>query len=339
MRPPASRGGKGGELGSKIIGTGMHAPPRTLTNLDLERMVQTSDSWIMERTGIKERHVADRGTATSDLCLEAARRALDDAGQDGSGLDIIIVGTCTPDMPLPSTACFLQTKLGLQNHACAMDLNAACSSFVYAVSVADALIRAGRGKKALVLGSEILSSIIDYEDRATCILFGDGAGAVVLEECPDGEGILSCDLHADGGLWELIYCPGGGTANPYGPETVAEKMHFLRMAGNETFKHAVTRLTEVSQRALARNGVSGDDVALFVPHQANLRIIGAVGKRLGIPEDRVYVNLERYGNTSAASIPIALDEAKRQGRIRKGDLVLIAAFGAGLTWGSALIRM
>jgi 3-oxoacyl-[acyl-carrier-protein] synthase III len=326
-------------LGSKIIGTGMHAPPGRLTNRDLEKLVQTSDSWILERTGIRERRIADRGTATSDLCLEASRRALDDAGVDASELDVIVVGTCTPDMPLPSTACFLQMKLGMQNHACAMDLNAACTSFVYGLSVADALIRAGRGKKALVVGAEILSSIIDYEDRGTCILFGDGAGAVVIEECPDGEGILNCDLHAEGGLWELIYCPGGGTANPFGPETIAEKMHFLRMAGNETFKHAVTRLTEVSLRALSRNGVSGDDIALFVPHQANMRILCAVGKRLGIPDDRVFVNLEQYGNTSAASIPIALDEAKRQGRIRKGDLVLIAAFGAGLTWGSALIRM
>jgi 3-oxoacyl-[acyl-carrier-protein] synthase-3 len=321
-----------------MIGLGMYAPPKTLTNDELEKMVDTSDSWITERTGIKLRRIAEPRTACSDLCLEASKRALADAGISPSEIDIIVVGTCTPDMPLPSTACFLQMKLGA-GRAFALDLNAACSGFLYSLSAADAMIRAGRGKKALVVGGEILSTVTDYTDRNTCILFGDGAGAVVLSECPDGEGVLSCHLHSDGSLWELIYAPGGGTVHPYGPEVVENRMHAIRMAGNETFKQAVTRMVEVSLEALQHNHVDISDVALFLPHQANMRIINAVGKRLGISEDRVFVNLERYGNTSAASVPIALAEAREQGRFAKGDLLLLASFGAGLTWGSALVRM
>jgi len=321
-----------------MIGLGMYAPPKTLTNDELEKMVDTSDSWIMERTGIKLRRIAEPRTACSDLCLEASKRALADAGISPSEIDIIVVGTCTPDMPLPSTACFLQMKLGA-GRAFALDLNAACSGFLYSLSAADAMIRAGRGKKALVVGGEILSTVTDYTDRNTCILFGDGAGAVVLSECPDGEGVLSCHLHSDGSLWELIYAPGGGTVHPYGPEVAENRMHAIRMAGNETFKQAVTRMVEVSLEALQHNHVDISDVALFLPHQANMRIINAVGKRLGISEDRVFVNLERYGNTSAASVPIALAEAREQGRFAKGDLLLLASFGAGLTWGSALVRM
>ena len=325
-------------MGSRMIGLGMYAPPKTLTNDELEKMVDTSDSWIMERTGIKLRRIAEPRTACSDLCLEASKRALADAGISPSEIDIIVVGTCTPDMPLPSTACFLQMKLGA-GRAFALDLNAACSGFLYSLSAADAMIRAGRGKKALVVGGEILSTVTDYTDRNTCILFGDGAGAVVLSECPDGEGVLSCHLHSDGSLWELIYAPGGGTVHPYGPEVAENRMHAIRMAGNETFKQAVTRMVEVSLEALQHNRVDISDVALFLPHQANMRIINAVGKRLGISEDRVFVNLERYGNTSAASVPIALAEAREQGRFAKGDLLLLASFGAGLTWGSALVRM
>ena len=321
-----------------MIGLGMYAPPKTLTNDELEKMVDTSDSWITERTGIKLRRIAEPRTACSDLCLEASKRALADAGISPSEIDIIVVGTCTPDMPLPSTACFLQMKLGA-GRAFALDLNAACSGFLYSLSAADAMIRAGRGKKALVVGGEILSTVTDYTDRNTCILFGDGAGAVVLSECPDGEGVLSCHLHSDGSLWELIYAPGGGTVHPYGPEVAENRMHAIRMAGNETFKQAVTRMVEVSLEALQHNRVDISDVALFLPHQANMRIINAVGKRLGISEDRVFVNLERYGNTSAASVPIALAEAREQGRFAKGDLLLLASFGAGLTWGSALVRM
>jgi len=325
-------------LASKIVGLGMYAPQKELTNFDLEKMVDTSDTWITERTGIRSRHIAEPGTANSDLCVEAARRALDDAGVDAADLDLVIVGTITPDMPFPSSACFLQAKIGA-TRAYAMDLSAACSGFVYSLSVADALIRAGRAKKALVVGSEILSSMVDYTDRSTCILFGDGAGATVLSECPEGEGILSCHLHSDGNLWQLIQCPGGGTVNPYSPEMMEQRLHSIRMAGNETFKHAVLKMVEVSREALDRNGVGIDDVKLFIPHQANLRIIQVVGKRLGIPGERVFVDLERYGNTSAASIPIALAEAKEQGRFAPGDLVLAVAFGGGLTWASALMRM
>jgi 3-oxoacyl-[acyl-carrier-protein] synthase-3 len=325
-------------VGTKIIGLGMYAPPRKYTNDDLEKMVDTNDAWITTRTGIKERRIAEKGAANSDQCLEASRRALADAGVEPGQIDIVIVGTVTPDMPFPATACFLQSKLGTRG-AYAMDVSAACSGFVYSLSIADALIRAGRGKKALVVGSDILSSITDYTDRATCILFGDGAGAVVLEECTDGDGILSCHLHSDGDLWELIHCPGGGTVQPYGPETESGKLHAIRMAGNETFKHAVTRMCEVCQEALESNGVKVADIDLFIPHQANLRIVNAVGKRLGVPEGKVVVNLERYGNTSAASIPIAMAEAREKGRLSPGTLVLLVAFGGGLTWGSALLRM
>jgi len=325
-------------LASKIVGLGMYTPQKELTNFDLEKMVDTNDTWITERTGIRSRHIAEPGTANSDLCVEAARRALDDAGVDAADLDLVIVGTITPDMPFPSSACFLQAKIGA-TRAYAMDLSAACSGFVYSLSVADALIRAGRAKKALVVGSEILSSMVDYTDRSTCILFGDGAGATVLSECPEGEGVLSCHLHSDGNLWQLIQCPGGGTVNPYSPEMMEQRLHSIRMAGNETFKHAVLKMVEVSREALDRNGVGIDDVKLFIPHQANLRIIQVVGKRLGIPGERVFVDLERYGNTSAASIPIALAEAKEQGRFAPGDLVLAVAFGGGLTWASALMRM
>jgi 3-oxoacyl-[acyl-carrier-protein] synthase-3 len=325
-------------MSSKIIGVGMYAPPKKLTNDDLEKMVETNDEWITTRTGVKTRRIADPGAANSDMSLEAARRALDDAGMEAEELDFIVVGTCTPDMPLPSTACFLQSKLGAAR-AFAMDINAACSGFLYSLTVADGLIRAGRGKKGLVVGSEILSTITDYTDRATCILFGDGAGAVVLANCNEGDGVLSCHLHSDGSLWELIYAPGGGTVQPFDPKTTVVRTNFIRMAGNEVFKHAVTRLTEVCQEALKRNGTAVGDVDLFIPHQANLRIISAVGKRLGISEEKVFVNVDRYGNTSAASIPIALAEARKKGRYAEGDLLLLAAFGGGLTWGSALLRM
>lgn len=325
-------------MGAKIVGVGMYAPPKMLTNEDLEKIVETSDEWITERTGIKIRRIAERATPTSDLCVEAARRALEDAGIGAEELDFILVGTCTPDMPLPSTACFLQMKLGARK-AYAVDLNAACSGFVYSLTTADALIRAGRGKKGLVVGGEILSSVTDYTDRATCILFGDGAGAVVLSECSDGEGVLSCHLHSDGALWELIHAPGGGTVHPYSPEVEERRMHAIRMSGNEVYKHAVTKLVEVAQEALAHNGMEISDVSLFIPHQANKRILDGVAKRLGIPGEKVFINVTNYGNTSAASIPIALAEAKEQGRLCEGDLVLLAAFGSGLTWGSALLRM
>jgi len=325
-------------LASKIVGLGMFAPQKKLTNYDLEKMVETNDSWIMERTGIRVRRIAEPGAANSDLALIASQRALADAGVRPEEIDLIVLGTCSPDMVLPSTACFLQMKLGATN-AWAMDVVAACSGFLYALGVADAQIRTGRAKKALVIGSEVLSSLIDYTDRSTCILFGDGAGAAVLAECEEGDGILSCNLQSDGNLWELIHVPGPGTVNPISPDLISRKMIYLRMLGNETFKHAVTKMGDVALKTLSDAGYGIDDVALLVPHQANMRIISAIGKRLGLTQDRVFVNLDQYGNTSAASIPLALAEAKAQGRFQPGDLVLLVAFGAGLTWGSTLMRM
>ena len=325
-------------MGSKIIGLGMHVPPKKMSNHDLEKMVDTSDSWIVERTGIKSRRVSDPGSANSDLALAASKKALADAGVRPDEIDLIIIGTCSPDMVIPSTACFLQAKLGASN-AWAMDIVAACSGFIYGLSCADAYIRSGRAKKALVVGSEIISSLVDYTDRATCILFGDGAGAAVLAECGDDDGILSCHLRSDGNLWDLIHIPGPGSVNPLTPDLISNRMIYLRMSGNETFKHAVTKMGDVCQKVLAEAGYGVDDVALLVPHQANERIITAIGKRLGITGDRVFINLDQYGNTSAASIPLALAEAKTQGRFGVGDLVLLVAFGSGLTWGAALMRM
>jgi 3-oxoacyl-[acyl-carrier-protein] synthase-3 len=324
-------------MGSRITGTGMYVPPKVLANADFERMVDTSDQWIVERTGIRERHVAEPGTATSDLAAEAARRALADAGRTAEEIDLILVGTVSPDMPFPSTACFVQEKLGAVN-AFAMDLHAGCTGFVYCLSVADALLRAGRGKRALVIGAEIISSYVDYTDRNTCVLFGDGAGAVVLEPGGEGEGILSCSLHTDGTKWNLIQAPVGGTVTPW-DEGAPRKGKTVRMAGNETFRHAVTRMGEVCAEVLGAAGMTAGDVDLVVPHQANRRIVDAVGKRLDVDPAKVYLNLDRFGNTSAATIPICLAELKGQGRLAPGTTVLLVAFGAGLTWGAALLRM
>ena len=325
-------------MGSKIVGLGMHAPQKKRSNFDFEKILDTSDKWIMERTGIKNRRISEPGAANSDMALVASRKALADAGVSADELDIILIGTCSPDMVLPSTACFLQAKLGASN-AWAMDIVAACSGFIYALSVADSQIRAGRAKKALVVGSEITSALMDYTDRSTCILFGDGAGAAVLAECGDDEGLLGCHLQSDGNLWDLIHIPGPGTINPLTPDLISNRMIYLRMSGNETFKHAVTKMGDVCQKVLSEAGYGVDDVALLVPHQANERIISAVGKRLGITGDRVFINVDQYGNTSAASIPLALAEAKAQGRFRSGDLVLLVAFGSGLTWGAVLLKM
>lgn len=316
----------------------MYVPPGIMTNKDFESIVETSDEWIRERTGMVERRRAEVGTPTSDLGVEAARRALANAGLAPDAVDIIVVASLTPDMLFPSTACFVQSKLQAKN-AYAFDISAACSGFIYALSMADSLIRAGRGKTALVIGAEVLSTILDYTDRNTCILFGDGAGAVVLAECPDGEGVLSCHTYSDGDLWAFLHGPGGGTVAAGTDHGHDAPRRVIKMSGNEVFKHAVTRMGEVSEEALRTNGVGIDDVSLFIPHQANMRIIKSVGKRIGIPTERVFVNLAKYGNTSAASIPIALAEALEEKRYKPGDLVLMAAFGGGLTWGSALVRM
>lgn len=321
---------------ARITGTGSYAPGKVLTNADLERMVATSDEWISERTGIKERRIAEVGQACSDLAVQAGKRALDAAGIAASDLDMILLATCTGDYPLPATACLVQHQLGATK-AAACDVSAACCGFVYALSIADAYVKTGM-RHVLVIGSEVMSAITDWTDRNTCILFGDGAGAVVMSVSEGARGILSTHLRSDGNLCELIVVPGGGSRTPPCDKVIAERMQFIKMKGNETFKVAVRTLEEIARETLAVNGLKVDDLDLYVPHQANMRILNAVVERLGLPMDKVMLNLERYGNTSAASIPIALDEAVRAGRIREGSLVMLGAFGAGLTWASALIR-
>jgi len=319
-----------------IAGTGSYAPTRVLTNADLERMVATSDEWIRDRTGIRERRIAATGEACSDLAVQAGRRALSAAGVAAADLDMILVATCTGDFPLPATACLVQHQLGATK-AGACDLSAACCGFVYALSVADAYIKAGM-RHVLVIGSEVMSAITDWTDRNTCILFGDGAGAVVLSASDGERGILSTDLRSDGTLCELIMVPGGGSRTPPSEKVITERLHTIKMKGNETFKVAVRTLEEIARTTLASNHVQVEDLDLYIPHQANVRILRAVMERLGLPIEKVFLNLDRYGNTSAASIPIALDEAVREGRIKEGSLVMLGAFGAGLTWASAMIR-
>ncbi|MBX3302820.1 MAG: ketoacyl-ACP synthase III [Nitrospira sp.] len=321
---------------ARIAGTGSYAPSRVLTNADLEQMVATSDEWIRERTGIRERRIAATGEACSDLAVQAGKRALAAAGVAATDLDMILVATCTGDFPLPATACLVQHQLGATK-AGACDLSAACCGFVYALSVADAYIKTGM-RHVLVIGSEVMSAITDWTDRNTCVLFGDGAGAVVLSASDGERGILSTDLRSDGTLCELIMVPGGGSRTPPSEKVITERLHYIKMKGNETFKVAVRTLEEIARATLSANHVRVEDLDLYVPHQANVRILKAVMDRLGLPIEKVLLNLDRYGNTSAASIPIALDEAVREGRIKEGSLVMLGAFGAGLTWASAMIR-
>ena len=321
---------------ARITGTGSYAPSRIMTNAELERMVATSDEWIRERTGIRERHIAAAGEACSDLAVQAGRRALEAAGIAAADLDMILVATCTGDYPLPATACLVQHQLGATK-AAACDLSAACCGFVYALSVADAYVRTGM-RHVLVIGAEVMSAITDWTDRNTCILFGDGAGAAVVSASDGERGILSTHLRSDGSLCELITVPAGGSRTPLSEQVVAERTHFIKMKGNETFKVAVRTLEEIARETLAANHLQVEDLDLYVPHQANMRILKAVMERLGLPLEKVMLNLEHYGNTSAASIPIALDEAVRAGRVQDGSLVMLGAFGAGLTWASALIR-
>ena len=330
----------------RIAGTGRSVPERVLTNADLERIVDTSNDWIIARTGIEERRVASDEEYTSVFAVDAARKAIEMAGVEASDVDLVLISTVTPDMPFPATACLVQEELGAKD-ATAFDLNAGCTGFVYGLSVAHQYVSSGAASTALVIGAESLTKYTDYEDRSTCVLFGDGAGAVVLRgEDPPGPssanglpGILSVAIHSDGSLAHLLEMPGGGSRNPPNrPETLEARLPFIRMLGNETFKVAVRTLAEVSGEVLEGAGQRPEDVRWLIPHQANRRIIDAVGRRIDVPADRVYVNVERYGNTSAASIPIALDELNRDGRIEPGDLVLMAAFGAGLTWGAAAVR-
>jgi 3-oxoacyl-[acyl-carrier-protein] synthase-3 len=322
---------------ARIIGTGSFAPKKVLTNHDLEKMVETSDEWITERTGIKERHVCERGQTTADLAEEAAHRAIKAAGISAHDLDLIIVATLTPDTVMPSMGCILQSRLHAKR-AAAFDLYAACSGFLYGLSVADAFIKSGMHQTILVIGAEALSRFTDWEDRTTCVLFGDGAGAAVVQRHAGKRGILSTHLHSDGAFGDLLHIPAGGAAHPATADTVERRQHYIKMKGNETFKVAVRALEDVVQEALDHNKVKPEEIDLLVPHQANLRIIQAMAKRLNMPMEKVVLTIQKYGNTSAASIPMALDEAVRDGRIRENNLILLEAFGGGLTWASALIR-
>ena len=325
-------------LRARITGTGSAVPDKVLTNHDLEKLVDTNDEWITTRTGIKQRRIAAENEYTSTFATLAARRALEMAGVSPEELDLIILGTVTPDFPFPATSCIIQKELGAYN-AAAFDLSAACSGFIYGLNMAEAYIKSGMARKVLVMGAEVLTRIVDFTDRNTCILFGDGAGAVVVEADTGEQGILSSHIFTNGSHWGLLYQPGCGGRNPAtSPNTFTDKLHYLRMEGNEVFKHAVRAMGDAAVAALEHNAVTADDVSLLIPHQANRRIIEATGKRVGIPEERIFVNLHKYGNTSSASIPLALDEANREGRLTSGDLVLLDAFGGGFTYGSVLLK-
>ncbi|MDK8194664.1 beta-ketoacyl-ACP synthase III [Paenibacillus sp. UMB7766-LJ446] len=319
-----------------VIGTGKYVPEKILTNSDLEKMVDTNDEWIVSRTGIKERHIAAPDQATSDLAYEAAVKALESAGMTGSDLDLIIVATITPDSSFPSTACILQDKLGAKG-AAAFDLSAACSGFVYGLATATSFIKSGMYNNALVIGADCLSRITDYTDRNTCVLFGDGAGAVIVGEVPEGRGFKSFDLGAEGAGGSLLQMEGGGSRLPASAETVENKKHYIYMNGREVFKFAVRVMGTATVEVLRKAGLERTDVDLFVPHQANIRIIQSAMQRLELPEEKVVVNVDKYANTSAASIPLALVEAAEEGRMKAGDTVLMVGFGGGLTWGASVL--
>lgn len=325
--------------GARISGIGYYIPEKVLTNFDLEKMVDTSDEWIQTRTGIRERRIAEESQASSDLAYEAAVKAMKDAGVTAEELDQIIVGTATSDMIFPSTACVLQDRLGASK-AAAYDLTAACSGFIYGLATAHSMIATGKADKILVIGSEVLSRIIDFTDRKTCVLFGDGAGAVVVEPCPYGEGILSTFMQSDGSYTELLYLPGGGSRRPLTAQRLKDREQFVKMKGDGLFKYAVRAMVDAAHEALRGAGYGTEDVDFLIPHQANIRIIEGVRKRLKLKKEQVIVNIDRIGNTSSASIPIALGELEEEEekRIKKGDLVMLVAFGGGLTWGSVLFR-
>src|SRR5882724_7740461 len=320
-----------------ISGVGAYVPVKILTNAELEKMVDTTDEWITTRTGIKERHIAAADEYTSDLGAEAARRAMKMAGVTAEQIDLIIVATITPDMPFPSTACLVQRKLGAKR-AAAFDLEAACSGFIYALEIGQQFIMSRTYNTVLVIGAEKLPSIVDWKDRNTCVLFGDGAGAAILQHRPEAHGLLTACMGAEGDKAELLCMPGGGSRCPATPDSVGARLHFLRMDGKETFKSAITAMCTAAKEALRRCEIDISQIKCMIPHQANRRIIDAVGERLGVKPEQVFINLEKYGNTSAASVAIALDEAVRAGRIQRGDLVLMVVFGAGLTWAAAVIE-
>jgi 3-oxoacyl-[acyl-carrier-protein] synthase-3 len=321
----------------KIIGTGSALPEKILTNFDLEKMVDTTDEWIMERTGVKERRIADEKTATSDLVAEASRKALAMAGFKPEDIDTIIVGTSTPDTVYPATACWVQKNLGIRGSA-AFDVSAGCSGFIFALEIAANLLTTGTSKRALVCGGEVMSKVVNWQDRGTCVLFGDGAGACVVEGAKGDSGILSSNWGCDGNLAPLLYQPAGGTRMPASEETVAKKLHSVAMAGNEVFKHAVRAMSQATLKALKDAKITTEDVKLFIPHQANMRIMEATRERTGIPFEKTYIVIHKYGNMSAATVPICLDEAFREGKIKNDDIVVLAAFGTGFTWAAMVIK-
>ncbi len=330
----------------KISALGTYVPPRLLTNADLEKMVDTNNEWIMSRVGIRERHIVDKGIATSDLAAEAARRALAERGISASDLDAIIVATVTPDMLFPATACLVQHKIGAQK-VWGFDLSAGCSQFVYALQVGAQFVMSGSHKKVMVIGADVMSSIIDYTDRATCVIFGDGAGAVIVEAADeasdkvtgkDSLGLIDFLHEVDGSGGVSLYMPGGGSLNPSSHETVDKKMHYVHQDGAAVFKFAVRKMAEVCDEILKRNGLTGSDIDLFIPHQANLRIISATADRLKMRPESVVINIDRYGNTTGATIPLAMETARQEGKLKKGSLVLLAAVGAGFTTGATLLR-
>ena len=322
-----------------ILGTGSYVPTRVLTNEELSKQVDTSDEWILSRTGINERRIAAEGEFTSDLAAHAARAALADAGLTAADIDLLILATITPDLPMPASATIVQHKLGLGTHTPCFDLNAACSGFVYGIDTASAMLASGRYRHALVIGAEKLSSVVDWQDRTTCVLFGDAAGAVVLGPSRgDGARIIGTKLYSEGGNAELLNIPAGGSARPTTTATIENRQHFIKMKGREIFKVAVREMEDAVEEILEQHALTADQIACVIPHQANLRIIEALSKSLKIPLTRFFINVDRYGNTSGASIPLALDEARRSGRVQRGDTTLLVAFGAGLTYGAALVR-
>jgi 3-oxoacyl-[acyl-carrier-protein] synthase III len=321
----------------EIVSTGRYLPEKVLTNADLEKLVDTNDEWIRQRTGIRERRVASREDTCAHMGAEASKIAMCRANVQAGEIDLIVLATATPDRLLPSTACDLQALLGATN-AAAFDVSAACSGFLYALSVAEGHIAAGRGEIALVVSTEKMTSIVDWTDRSTCVLFGDGAAAVIVRKAENGRGVLSNYMRSDGTLAELLWRPGGGASMPFDVAMLDEKSHLVKMAGSEVFKAAVRSMADAADQALIRAGLTSDDIDLLIPHQANIRIIEATAKYAGIPMDKVFVNVDRYGNMSSATVPVALDEAIEQGRIKKGSNILMVAFGAGFTWGSAVVR-
>jgi 3-oxoacyl-[acyl-carrier-protein] synthase-3 len=325
------------KVNAGILGTGHSYPEGILTNADLEKMVDTSDDWITSRTGIKQRRKAAPDEYTSQFAVRASRQAVERAGIDFADIDLILCATVTPDQILPATACLIQAELGADK-AAAMDIVAACSGFLYGLSLANSMIRDGQAKYALVIGAEILTRYVDYTDRATCVLFGDGAGAAIVGPVEEDRGILASRIRSDGRYEEQLFAPGGGTKRGFTAETIANGDHFFKMKGNELFKVAVRSMAEISREVLNEAGLKADDVSLFIPHQANQRITLAVANKLNVEEARVYSNIAQHGNTSSASIPIALDECVEAGRIKKGDIVLLASFGGGVTWGGTVMR-